>query len=145
MSPRPSPAFSTAACWYAGIVHWNSDYAFTVTNVLIHGVPYLCLTFHYARQVGRPAWLTGSVWRAAFLFLATVWFLAYIEELWWNRGVWHEHRWLFRTGYDAGDWQPLLIAVLAAPQATHYILDGFLWRRQNMSPAYLPSKTSRSA
>src|SRR5262249_19605234 len=30
---------TTALCWYLGIVHFNSDYAFTVTNVVIHGVP----------------------------------------------------------------------------------------------------------
>jgi hypothetical protein len=31
---------TTAVCWYVGIVAFNSDYAFTVTNVIIHGVPY---------------------------------------------------------------------------------------------------------
>lgn len=127
---------TTAVCWYAGIVAWNSDYAFTVTNVLIHGIPYLCLTYHYARKTRAPRWLTGSPWKAAFLFLATVWFLAYLEELWWNRTIWHEHRELFGSSTGVGSYQPLLMAALAAPQITHYILDGFLWRRRNMSAAY---------
>src|SRR6185436_9824454 len=39
---------TTAVCWYVGIVTFNSDYAFTVTNVIIHGVPYLVLVYWYA-------------------------------------------------------------------------------------------------
>jgi hypothetical protein len=41
---------TTAVCWYVGIVAFNSDYAFTVTNVIIHGVPYFALVYFYARQ-----------------------------------------------------------------------------------------------
>ena len=40
---------TTAVCWYVGIVAFNSDYAFTVTNVIIHGVPYFALIYVYAR------------------------------------------------------------------------------------------------
>ena len=40
---------TTAICWYVGIVVFNSDYAFTVTNVIIHGVPYFALIYVYAR------------------------------------------------------------------------------------------------
>ena len=36
---------TTAVCWYVGIVVFNSDYAFTVTNVVIHGVPYFALIY----------------------------------------------------------------------------------------------------
>ena len=44
---------TTALCWYVGIVGLNSDYAFTVTNVITHGVPYLVLVawFQPARAV----------------------------------------------------------------------------------------------
>ena len=47
---------TTAICWYIGIVVFNSDYAFTVTNVIIHGVPYFALIYFYARSVAidRP-------------------------------------------------------------------------------------------
>src|SRR5262245_45211253 len=34
---------TTAICWYVGIIGLNSDYAFTVTNIITHGVPYLAL------------------------------------------------------------------------------------------------------
>jgi hypothetical protein len=40
---------TTAVCWYVGIVGLNSDYAFTVTNVVIHGVPYFALIYWYSR------------------------------------------------------------------------------------------------
>lgn len=38
---------TTAVCWYVGIIIFNSDYAFTVTNVIIHGVPYFVLVYWY--------------------------------------------------------------------------------------------------
>ncbi len=38
---------TTAICWYVGIITFNSDYAFTVTNVIIHGVPYFVLVYWY--------------------------------------------------------------------------------------------------
>jgi len=124
---------TTAACWYLGIVALNSDYAFTVTNVLIHGIPYLCLTFWYSRAAGEPRWLSGSLFRAGVLFVATVWLLAYVEELFWNRAIWQEHLTWFGPAIDIGAYRPALVAVLAVPQVTHYVLDGFLWRRGEMS------------
>src|SRR5690242_150085 len=45
---------TTALCWHVGIITFNSDYAFTVSNVLIHGIPYLVLIYWY-RWVSRPA------------------------------------------------------------------------------------------
>ena len=49
----PACSSTTAATWYVGIVATNSDLAFTVTNVLIHGVPYAVLVFSYGRHVAR--------------------------------------------------------------------------------------------
>src|SRR5687767_6082119 len=40
---------TTAICWYFGIVFFNSDFAFTVTNVIIHGMPYFALIYVYAQ------------------------------------------------------------------------------------------------
>ena len=36
---------TTAACWGIGIVTTNSDWAFTVTNIFIHGVPYVAFVW----------------------------------------------------------------------------------------------------
>jgi hypothetical protein len=57
--------------------------------------------------------------------------LAFGEESLWDRLVWHEHPQLFGSAGDAG-WGPLataaVVALLAVPQATHYLLDRWIWR-----------------
>jgi len=123
---------TTAVCWYVGIVALNSDYAFTVTNVIIHGVPYFALVYWYARsrrETAQPFYrILSSNW---LVFLATLWLLAYVEELFWHRGVWHERLWVFGGG--SWNWASLnvfLVPLLAIPQLTHYVLDGFLWKRK---------------
>jgi hypothetical protein len=124
---------TTAVCWYAGIVAYNSDYAFTVTNVIIHGVPYLALVYWYARTrrtetTSKPyRWLA----RGPIMFLLTLWLLAYVEELFWHRGMWHERAWLFGGAWDVQSFKVWLIPLLALPQLTHYVLDGFIWRRRS--------------
>ncbi len=123
---------TTAICWYIGIVALNSDYAFTVTNVIIHGVPYFALIYFYAKSRRETA---GKFYRSLssnwLIFLATLWALAYIEELVWNRGVWHEKNWLFGGNWEIETWKTYLVPLLAVPQLTHYILDGFIWKRKN--------------
>ena len=122
---------TTAICWYVGIVFFNSDYAFTVTNVIIHGVPYFALIYAYT-QLRRET--SGLIFRGLtshwIVFLATLWALAYIEELFWSRGVWHERTWLFGANWNLGEWKMWFVPLLAVPQLTHYILDGFIWRRR---------------
>jgi hypothetical protein len=122
---------TTAVCWYVGIVVFNSDYAFTVTNVVIHGVPYFALIYMYARirreKCGRVYRSLSSNW---LVFLASLWALADIEELFWDRGVWHERSWLFGSDWDWSGIKTVLAPLLALPQLTHYVLDGFIWRRR---------------
>ena len=123
---------TTAICWYVGVVALNSDYAFTVTNVIIHGVPYFALIYFYARarrEESTPFYRAlSSNW---LVFLATLWALAYVEELFWNRGVWHEKNWLFGSNWDFENYKVFLVPLLALPQLTHYVLDGFIWKRKN--------------
>jgi len=123
---------TTAVCWYVGIVFFNSDYAFTVTNVIIHGVPYFALIYFYARQrrenAGRFYQTLSANW---FVFLATLWALAYVEELFWHRGVWHDKNWLFGADWGWGNLKIFLVPLLAVPQLTHYVLDGFIWRKKS--------------
>jgi hypothetical protein len=125
---------TTAACWYLGIVATDSDVGFTVTNVFIHGVPYLALVFVYARAVAPAAPSSSAarlLRRGAIPFLATLWAIAYAEELLWDRAVWHERAWLFGGAIDLSAWYGVLVPLLAVPQLTHYVLDGFLWRRRS--------------
>jgi hypothetical protein len=114
---------TTAVCWYTGIVAFNSDYAFTVTNVIIHGVPYLALVYWYARSQRKNT--------SAFSFLATLWVIAYVEEMLWDRGVWHDRAWFFGAGWNLDSLRIVIVPLLAVPQLTHYVLDGFVWRRKS--------------
>lgn len=124
---------TTAACWYVGIVALNSDYAFTVTNVLIHGIPYLALVWAYVRR--RAAEGEGFAIRLAargvWIFLATLWAAAYLEELVWDRAVWGERAWLFGSAWNVAAWRVWIVPALALPQLVHYVLDGFVWRRRS--------------
>jgi hypothetical protein len=119
---------TTALCWYVGIVGLNSDYAFTVTNVLIHGVPYFALVFVVARR--RRVTVVEGPWRRSLAwFFASLWAIAFVEELLWDRAVWHERAWLFGPGWSVDALWPFLVPLLALPQLSHYLLDGFIWRR----------------
>lgn len=123
---------TTAVCWYVGIVTFNSDYAFTVTNVIIHGVPYFALIYAYARTKRESS---GSVYKILtsnwLVFLATIWVFAYMEEVLWHRGVWRERSWLFGEDFELGRLKMYVVPLLAVPQLTHYVLDGFVWRRRS--------------
>ena len=125
---------TTAACWYVGIVAFNSDYAFTVTNVIIHGVPYLALIYWYGRTRWQKAEGRGPFRlfaRGPVMFLLILWALAYAEEMLWDRSVWHERDYLFGDGWTLAALKVLIVPLLALPQITHYVLDGFVWRRKN--------------
>jgi hypothetical protein len=122
---------TTALTWTLGIVVFDSDYAFTMTNVFAHGIPYVCLVFFYQRRVeevrGEPRSL---LMKSIFAFGSVLFFLAYAEELLWDRGIYHERPWLFGESWDdGGSLRGLLVPLLALPQLTHYVLDGFIWRR----------------
>jgi hypothetical protein len=121
--------FTTALCWYVGIVAINSDYAFLVTNVVIHGIPYLVIVYWYGFVRGtRPK--AGHARTLAY-FIATVWVLAFAEELLWDKAVWKDREWLFGPAWELERWKWLLVPLLALPQLTHYVLDGFIWRRRS--------------
>jgi hypothetical protein len=123
---------TTAVCWYVGIVALNSDYAFTVTNVIIHGVPYLALVYWYRhRQRSSAAPARRGLLRDLLTFLAVLWVIAFVEELFWDRSVWHQRDWIFGDWLFGDGWQWLLVPLLALPQLTHYVLDGFIWKRRS--------------
>ncbi len=128
---------STVLMWFLGIVVLNSDYAFTVTNVLVHGIPYFGLVRFTQKAraeetdpARRPGRLAEVAARSAVLFLVPLLVFAFLEEWGWDRLVWHENGVLFPgPSLDPGALAlALLVPLLALPQATHYVLDGFVWR-----------------
>lgn len=132
----------TALVWIGGIGIARSDAAFTLGNVVAHGVPYLALVWWTASRrwalFARGA-LHPRVFQplAAPLVLGLPLALAFAEEGLWDALVWHERPWLF------GDWAALsgpgplatlAVGILAVPQVTHYLLDGFVWKLGPTNP-----------
>jgi len=123
---------STAVCWWLGIVAFDSDYVFTVTNVLIHGVPYFVLVHRYgAHRFADAEGPTAAVFRAGVpAFYAVLVAVAFFEEGLWDALVWHDHPGFF------GSWDvspghvvlALIVPLLTLPQAVHYALDAFIWK-----------------
>ena len=136
---------TTALGWYVGIVAFDSDYAFSVTNVFMHGIPYFALVFVHTRaqrakhapaasRASGPAAspnLAERLTRHVLVYLAFLWLIAFTEELVWDRAIWHERSWLFGEPWSVGGWKLILVPLLALPQLTHYVLDGFIWRRRS--------------
>ncbi len=126
---KQSLVWATALAWVGGIVLARSDLAFTAMNVALHGVPYFTLVYLRSREV--PG-LTARVFKFGVPgFLGVLLVLAFAEEALWDALVWHDHEQLF------GSWTfappellfAFLVPLLALPQSTHYVLDGFIWRR----------------
>ena len=122
---------TTAACWIAGIVVVPSDFAFTVTNVLIHGIPYLALVWTTGRRAPLAGPARGLFAAGPAVFVGLLVAVAFVEELGWDRAVWHDRSWLFGAGGGlSAAALSVVVPLLALPQLTHYVLDGFIWRRR---------------
>lgn len=133
---------TTAVCWYTGIVLYDSDYTFTVTNVFIHGIPYVALIYSYGKRQAeaRPERPLSKVFALGpWGVLGIVWVLAYMEELLWDRVVWHDKDWLFGSPWEVGGMRLLLVPLLALPQICHYVLDGFIWKRRETPELFNPA------
>ena len=132
---------ATCVTWYGGIVLARSDFTFTVMNVLLHGVPYFALLFRYARgrlAEGGYGGLAPLVRAGLPGFLGVLVVLALGEELLWDWLVWHERSSLFGESVltPPADLLALVVPLLALPQATHYLLDAFIWK-PSREPALL--------
>ncbi len=164
--PKNLIVVGTALAWWIGIVALNSDMAFTITNVITHGIPYIALVWLYHNRVGKGERAKDSTKNStassdsnlsrvsnffvlirnlilSYLpaFLVFLVLLAYLEEGLWDGFVWREHGTIF------GIFQALpvlkdplvlsiLVPLLALPQSTHYVLDGFIWRIKDTSKSW---------
>ncbi len=127
--------------WTLGIVIYDDDRIFTLTNVFLHGVPYLALVWVTGGRERVSAGLSRAPSLARWVPAAAVYYgllvaLAFTEEGLWDRLVWHDHPGLFGTAQPLRD--PTLLALVAAiltvPQATHYLLDRWIWRAGPQNP-----------
>ena len=128
----------TAFNWYFGIVYFNSDIVFSVTNVVAHGLPYMTLVVWYKLKKNES--LNRSV--PVIQMIVTIVFgaivLAYIEEFGWDMLLFREKGELF-PAYFVGIFKGSLAAafayaLLSLPQITHYILDGIIWKNSASNP-----------
>jgi hypothetical protein len=141
--PKNLLLLGTILSWGVGIIAFDNDIIFTATNVLAHGIPYLALTWLYGHNQRAVQGAQTSLILPFFARLFTrrmipVYVLglcavAFVEEGLWDGLIWGDHRSLFQ-GFNT---LPLvqnaevlmwLVPLLALPQATHYVLDAFIWR-----------------
>lgn len=144
--PKNAIVIGTATSWYVGIVYFDADLAFTITNVVSHGIPYMALVWLYGEKqkdradspliLGRFSYKLFFSKFSAPLFLAVLLLFGYLEEGFWAGLVWREHLDAFGilsrlpeiTAKDTLAW---LVPLLTLPQATHYVLDGFIWKMKD--------------
>jgi len=137
--PKLAVISGTLVSWYFGIVYFNGDMAFTLLNVVSHGIPYMALIWLYGnKQTNKPA--TGKTFlKTVFssygiiIFLSIVFLFAFIEESLWDAMVWNEHGKIFRLPdmHLSPAFLSIIVPLLAVPQITHYVIDGFIWRIKN--------------
>ncbi len=141
-------ALTTLGVWGGGICFAGGDAAFSLPNVVHHGIPYMALVFWTGQRMagaaaGNPGLASGIarwVFRVRWLplVLGVPLLLAYIEEWAWDRSLWFEQDWLFGDVVlveHPGRWgRAFLLATLTTPQAVHYVLDGLIWRMDGRNP-----------
>lgn len=128
---------TTAGNWYLGIIYFNSDLAFSLTNVVAHGVPYMALIFFYVegkKQLKSKVTRYRVVINVCLMILA-IFVLAFGEEYLWDMFLFRENEPFFSRLFsypfpaiETSLMQALALAMLSVPQVTHYILDGFIWK-----------------
>lgn len=140
--PRNLIVLGTLVSWYFGIIYYNGDMAFTTLNVVSHGIPYMALIWITEQQRLRDKTINEqSLVKAIFkpytgviIFVLGLVMLAYLEEGLWDGLIWREHTSVFQVFKNLPLIQDsfalaLLVPLLSLPQSTHYILDGFIWKR----------------
>jgi hypothetical protein len=140
--PKILVMLGTMLSWYFGIVYFNGDMAFTLLNVVSHGIPYMALIWIFARKENQQHRSSSTLWRSFYspfgiaIFICIIVSFAFVEEWLWDLLVWRERGAVFFSNI-IGDIPHLssralnfVIPFLVVPQLTHYIIDGFIWKRR---------------
>jgi len=137
--PKILWVLTTAGNWFIGIIYFNSDLIFTITNVIAHGVPYMALVIFYQNKKESIKHVKRSIPLIATVLIG-VFFLAFFEEYLWDMLVYRDNVELFTSLFSYPFFentqiiQHLGLALLAVPQTTHYVLDGFIWKNNEKNP-----------
>ncbi|PZR41674.1 MAG: hypothetical protein DI538_00475 [Azospira oryzae] len=142
--PKNSIMMGTYLSWYVGIVLFNGDLTFTLLNVVAHGIPYMGLIWMYGEKKAKGRFQFGM--KGVAIFCAVIFFLAYVEETFWDVLVWKDHTNLFpfftyRQLISNEIVMSIVVALLVLPQITHYVVDGFIWKFSKDSSARIDGKT----
>ncbi|MDR6405222.1 MULTISPECIES: hypothetical protein [Chryseobacterium] len=129
--PKIALITGTYLSWYFGIVYFNNDLVFTFLNVISHGIPYVALIYIREIQQKESQQLNKlSIFKSTFgitLFILIILGFALFEEFLWEILIWREH---FSFNFKISlNWFQVLVPLLVVPQLTHYLLDGFIWRK----------------
>lgn len=137
--PRLLVITGTLISWYAGIVYYNGDMAFTLLNVVSHGIPYMALIWLFGKKNYTAPGKGNRFLQLLFsskglvIFIGLLFVFAFVEEGLWDWAVWQEHakvfsmNWLGEISFSSKALS-FIVPLLALPQITHYILDGFIWK-----------------
>lgn len=136
--PKLAVVAGTFLTWYFGIVYFNGDLTFTLLNVVTHGIPYIALVWLFRKREERKTNPSKSHQASLLFFLLSIIAFAFVEEGMWDGLVWREHKSLFAVfnflpPLRGKEILSLVVPLLSLPQATHYVLDGFIWKKQKRS------------
>lgn len=127
----------TAINWYLGLVLFDSDLVFTLTNVVAHGIPYFGLIALHRFRVQEPR----PPMRAIALLLVPILALAFSEEWLWDFLLYADRPEFFGMVLPYAEalvsspiWRAFWMAALSLPQTVHYILDGTIWKLDGRNP-----------
>ncbi len=134
--PKHALIAGTYLSWYFGIVYFNGDFAFTALNVISHGIPYMALVWFSRPKSEEKSSSVVSFFiqpKSIVVFVFVLITFAYLEEGIWDSMHWRDKPGLFHWLYflpkiESPELLAFLVPLLALPQMTHYILDGFIWR-----------------
>ena len=133
--PKNMLIIGTFMSWYFGIVYYNNDLIFTLLNVISHGIPYMALIYiQEIRHKNKEQLNKLKIFRSSVgivLFIIVVAGFAFSEEMLWEVMVWKEHFNFAEISFPAWIYY-ILVPLLVVPQLTHYLLDGFIWRRNKI-------------
>jgi hypothetical protein len=99
--------------------------------VISHGIPYIALIYiREIKQKDNEQLNQLSLFKSSlgiYLFIAVIIGFAFFEEFLWEILVWQEH---LSFGFQLSlNWLQFVVPLLVIPQLTHYLLDGFIWRK----------------